>query len=205
MSRYTGPRIKKMRALGVDLPGLSRKSIERRPYPPGQHGPKATRRKLSDFARQLMEKQKIRLNYGLNETQLRRLMKEARRSKLAAGQKLLELLERRLDNVVFRAGLAPTIPAARQLVNHGHFQVNGRRVDIPSFRLRVGDEITMRERSKNLAIVVESLESHSPMKPEWLDVKADKRHIQMRDTPMADSVPFQIDVQLVVEYYSKRM
>jgi len=205
MSRYTGPRIKKMRALGVDLPGLSRKSIERRPYPPGQHGPKATRRKLSDFARQLMEKQKIRLNYGLSEAQLRLMVKEARRAKLATGEKLLELLERRLDNVVFRAGFASTIPAARQLVNHGHVKVNGRRVDIPSYRLRVGDEITLRDRSKNLAIVVEALESHSPLKPEWLELKSDARHAMLRDTPTADTVPFQIEVQLVVEYYSKRM
>lgn len=205
MSRYTGPRIKKMRALGVDLPGLSRKSIERRPFPPGQHGPKATRRKLSDYARQLMEKQKIRFNYGLSEAQLRLMVKEARRAKLATGEKLLELLERRIDNIVFRAGLAPTIPAARQLVNHGHFKINGRRVDVASYRLRVGDELTMRERSKNLAVVVESLESHSPLKPAWLDVKADARQITLRDTPTADTVPFQVEVQLVVEYYSKRM
>lgn len=205
MSRYTGPRLKKMRALGVDLPGLSRKSIERRPYPPGQHGPKAMRRKLSDFARQLTEKQKLRLNYGLNERQLRRYMKEARASKLATGDKLLELLERRLDNVVFRAGFAPTIPAARQLVNHGHFKVNGRRVDIASFRLRVGDEVTMRDRSKNLTVVVDALESHSPLRPEWLDVKGDGRQAMLRDVPTADTLPFQVDVQLVVEYYSKRM
>lgn len=205
MARYTGPRLKKMRALGVDLPGLSRKSIERRPYPPGVHGPKATRRKLSDFARQLMEKQKLRLNYGVTERHLRRMMVEARRSKLATGEKLLELLERRLDNIVFRAGFAPTIPAARQVVNHGHVLVNGKRVDIASYRVRPGDEVSLRERSKNLAIIVEALGSHSPMRPDWIEVQADKRKAIVRDIPTGDTVPFAVEIQLVVEYYSKRM
>ena len=128
MSRYTGPRVKRMRALGIDLPGLSRKSMWNRPYPPGVHGPKsARRRKMSDFKKQLLEKQKLRFNYGLNEGQFRRLYREAVHSKDPSGDKLVELLERRLDNFVFRAGFAPTIPAARQLVCHGHFLVNGSR------------------------------------------------------------------------------
>ncbi len=204
MSRYTGPRIKKMRALGVDLPGLSRKSIERRPYPPGMHGPKS-RRKLSDYARQLMEKQKLRLNYGVSERQLRRLMKEARGAKDPTGKKLIELLERRLDNVVFRAGFAHTIPAARQLVNHSHVRVNGRKVNIPSYRLRPGDVVSFRERSKNLTIVVDAVQSQSPLRPEWLDVAQNDRKASMRDLPTVESVPFAIDLQLVVEYYSKRL
>jgi len=120
MSRYTGPRLKKCRALDADLPGLTRKR-RKRTYPPGQHG-NNFRRKVSDYGRRLTEKQKIRFNYGLGEKQLRRLVSDARRSQLSTGDKLMELLERRLDNVVFRAGFAPTIPAARQLVNHGHFQ-----------------------------------------------------------------------------------
>lgn len=205
MSRYTGPRLKKMRGLGVDLPGLSKKSIERRPYPPGQHGPKAARRKLSDFARQLMEKQKLRLNYGIGERQLRRLVKEARGSKTATGDKLVQLLERRLDNVVFRAGFAPTIPSARQLVNHGHFTLNGQRVNIPSIRLRAGDEIVIREKSTKLAIVEEALASHSPLKPDWIDVRPEQRSVTVRDLPGGDAAPFPLDIQLVVEYYSKRM
>ncbi|RYZ60910.1 MAG: 30S ribosomal protein S4, partial [Proteobacteria bacterium] len=121
MSRYTGPRVKKMRALGVELPGLSRKKIERRPYPPGQHG--QARKKVSEFALRLHEKQKLRYNYGIGERQLRGLMTEALSSKTAPGKKLIELLERRLDNAVFRAGFALTIPAARQLVAHGHVLV----------------------------------------------------------------------------------
>ena len=143
MSRYTGPRVKVMRALGVDLPGLSRKSIERRPYPPGEHG-KAHRRKESVYGIQLKEKQKLKMNYGLTERQMRRLVKKARSSKLATGTRMLQLLESRLDNVVFRAGFAATIPSARQLVNHGHFMVNGRRVDIASYQVRSGDVLSFR-------------------------------------------------------------
>ena len=111
MSRYTGPRLRVMRALGIELPGLSRKSIENRPYPPGQHGLKQKRK--SDFGKQLIEKQKLRYNYGLNERQMRRMMAEARAGKGNTGEKMLELLERRLDNFVFRAGFAPTLIAAR--------------------------------------------------------------------------------------------
>ena len=140
MARYKGPRVKKLRALGVDLPGLSRKSRERRPYPPGQHG-NVGHKKTTEYGRRLMEKQKLRFNYNVSERQLRRLVKEARSSKTATGQKLLELLESRLDNVVFRAGFAPTIPAARQLTGHGHVTVNGKRVDIASYRVKQGDVI----------------------------------------------------------------
>lgn len=204
MSRYTGPRVKKMRALGVDLPGLSRKSIERRPYAPGQHG-QNRRRKVSDFGRQLAEKQKLRLNYGVSERQFRRIVTEARSAKLATGQKILELLERRLDNVVFRAGLAPTIPAARQLVNHGHITVNGRRVDIASYRVSAGDVIRPRERSLKLASISDSLSELSIARPDWMEWDANKMLARVTSVPTAASVPFPIDVQLVVEYYSKRL
>ncbi len=204
MARYTGPRVKKMRALGVSLPGLSRKTIERRPYPPGEHG-RARRRKPSDYSRQLKEKQKLRMNYGVGERQFRRLMAEAKNSRTATGQKLLELLERRLDNVVFRAGFAPTIPAARQIVSHGHIKVNGRRVNVPSFRVKAGDEITVRDKSKELAMVQGSLEDMWLSRPEWLDFAADSLTATVRDLPDASSVPFPVEVQLVVEYYAKRM
>ena len=154
MSRYTGPRVKKMRALNLDLPGLTRKSMWDRPFPPGVHGAKnVRRRKMSDYKKQLLEKQKLRLNYGLTERQFRRLYKEAVASRDPSGDKLLEFLERRLDNVVFRAGFAPTIPAARQLINHGHFQVNGKRVDIASYRVKPGEVISLRPRSQELVFV----------------------------------------------------
>jgi small subunit ribosomal protein S4 len=193
-----------MRALGLDLPGLSRKSIERRPQPPGQHG--ANRRnKLSDYARQLREKQKLRLNYGLSERQFMRLMEAAKRSTMPSGQKLGELLERRLDNVVFRSGIAATIPAARQLVNHGHTLVNGRKVNIASYQVSEGDVVTLRNRSKNLATVLESISGPGSMKPEWLDFDPATRTATVSELPDWGSVPFPVDFQLVVEFYSKRL
>ena len=206
MSRYTGPRVKRMRALGIDLPGLSRKSMWDRPYPPGVHGPKsARRRKMSDFKKQLLEKQKLRFNYGLSEGQFRRLYHEAVHSKEPSGDKLLELLERRLDNTVFRAGFAPTIPAARQLVCHGHFLVNGKRLDIPSYRVREGDVITLRERSKNLAAVEASLGDVRLARPDWLEFDEGSNTATVKGLPKVDSVPFPLEIDLVIEYYSKQL
>lgn len=204
MARYTGPRVKVLRSLGLDLPGLTSKSMQRRPSKPGQHGAKRKGRK-SDYGNQLSEKQKIRFNYGIGERQLRRYMKEARRSKQATGDKLAELLERRLDNVVFRAGYAKTIPQARQLVNHAHFIVNGKKVDIPSYRVNVGDKITLRTASENLGVIIESLESPSLTRPEWVDVDAGKKLANIKSMPTRDSIPFELDLQAVVEFYSKRM
>ncbi len=204
MSRYIGPRVKKMRALGLDLPGLSRKTMQKRPFPPGQHGQRRRGRR-SDYGIQLVEKQKLRYNYGLGERQLRRLMKEARRSKAATGDKLAELVERRLDNVLFRAGFAPTIPAARQMVNHSHFLVNGKKVNIPSFRVKVGDEITLRNRSKDLKIVEANLGQPSLSIPDWMEMDNSRKTARIRALPTVESIPFEVDLQAVVEYYSKRM
>jgi small subunit ribosomal protein S4 len=204
MSRYIGPRVKKLRALGVDLPGLSRKSHERRPQAPGQHGAKR-KRKVSDFGRQLAEKQKLRFNYGVGERQFRRLVLESRKSKMGAGDKLLELLERRLDNVVFRAGLAATIPAARQLVSHGHITVNGRRVNIPSYRVHVGDVIRPKDSSLQLHAVHASLGSPALSTPDWLEVDKSKLLTRVSALPDKAAIPFAIDIQLVIEHYSKRI
>jgi len=206
MSRYTGPRVKRMRALGLDLPGLSRKSMWDRPYPPGVHGPKsARRRKMSDFKKQLLEKQKLRYNYGLNEGQFRRLYHEAVHSKEPSGDKLLEFLERRLDNTVFRSGFASTIPAARQLVCHGHFLVNGKRLDIPSYRVREGDVITLRERSQNLATVEASLGDVRLARPDWIEFDEGNKSSTVKSLPKVDSVPFPLEIDLVIEYYSKQL
>ena len=206
MSRYTGPRVKRMRALGLDLPGLSRKSMWDRPYPPGVHGPKsARRRKMSDFMKQLLEKQKLRYNYGLNEGQFRRLYHEAVHSKEPSGDKLLEFLESRLDNTVFRAGFAPTIPAARQLVCHGHFLVNGKRLDIPSYRVREGDVISLRERSQNLAAVEASLGDVRLTRPDWIEFDEGNKTVTVKSLPKVDSVPFPLEIDLVIEYYSKQL
>lgn len=204
MSRYSGPRVKVMRALGLNLPGLSRKSIERRPYPPGQHGGDR-RRKESDYGRQLKEKQKLRANYGLGERQLRRLVVAARRSKVETGKKLIELLERRLDNTVFRAGFAPTIPAARQLVSHAHIMVNGKRVNIASYQVSAGDVITLRERSRKLQIVKDSLDNPALGRAEWISVNGGELTATIDSLPDETAVPFPIEVQLVVEYYARML
>lgn len=206
MSRYTGPRVKKMRALGIDLPGLSRKTMWNRAYPPGEHGPRnARRRKESDFKKQLAEKQKLRFNYGLTERQFRKLFVEAKKSRQPTPDQLLEYLERRLDNAVFRAGFAPTIPAARQLVRHRHIQVNGKRVDIPSFRLDVGDEFTLKPKSKELDVVKASLEKPSLQRPEWMRFDEGTLVARVAELPKPDAVPFPVEMQLIVEYYSKRL
>jgi len=205
MSRFIGPRLKVMRALGIDLPGLSRKTIEARPTPPGQHGNKASRKRRSDFGVKLLEKQKIRFNYGLTETQMRRLILDARKGKEPTGERLLQLLERRMDNVVFRAGFAPTVIAARQLVSHGHLMLNGKPANIPSIRLNVGDEITIKAKSKNIPMVVETIKQPSLERPEWLAWEAEKQLVKVAHLPALADVPFPVDVQLVVEYYANRV
>jgi small subunit ribosomal protein S4 len=193
-----------MRALGVNLPGLSRKSIDRRPQPPGQHGA-ARKGKMSDHKRQLMEKQKLRFNYGISEKHFRILFTEARKSAMATGDKLLELLERRLDNVVFRAGYAPTIPAARQLIAHAHLTVNGRKVDISSFRVKPGDVIRIRERSASMVCIETSLAAPALERPSWLEFNANDKSARITDMPTGSSVPFEVDVMQVVEFFSKRV
>ena len=202
MGRYTGPRVKKMRALGVELPGLSRKSIAKRPHRPGEHGQNSQRPK--DYKLRLLEKQKLRFNYGVSERQLRRIIREAIRSKTLTGDKIIELLERRLDNVVFRGGLAPTIPAARQLVNHNHMRVNNKRVNIASYRVKVGDVIRPREKSLKLdPIQIALLDGPELNHPEWLEFDESTVSIRIMSLPNAGSVPFPLELPLVIEYYSR--
>jgi small subunit ribosomal protein S4 len=149
----------------------------------------------------LREKQKLRLNYGLSEKQLRRTFKKALASKQPTGDKLVELLERRLDCLVFRAGFAPTIPSARQLVNHGHFNVNGRRARTGSMVLKAGDTIEVRQASRELAIIEDCCLVDLPIRPDWLDVTVEERKATVKGTP--DSAPFPFDAHLVVEFYSR--
>ncbi|MCW5605293.1 MAG: 30S ribosomal protein S4 [Burkholderiales bacterium] len=202
MSRYTGPRLKIMRALGIELPGLSRKSIENKPHPPGQHGLKPHRK--SEFGQQLIEKQKLRHNYGLNERQMRRLMAEARAGKGNTGEKMLELLERRLDNAVFRAGFAPTAIAARQLIGHRHVLLNGRIATIPSMRIRAGDEIRLKDKALKIPAVFDAIANPSLVRPEWIVFDETARAARVTRLPMADEVPFPVAIQQVVEYYANR-
>lgn len=205
MSINVGARLKIMRALGTDLPGLSRKTIENRPHPPGQHGANSARRRKSGYGLALIEKQKLRFNYGVSEGQLRTMMIEARRKNGPSGELLLQLLECRLDNAVFRAGLAPTIPAARQLVSHCHILLNGQRANIASIRLRVGDEVSLRERSRTMPMVLHSAAAPSLDRPEWLNYDPSTFTAKVTRLPEADEIPFPIEIQLVVEHYAKRM
>ena len=201
MSRYTGPRLKIIRRLGTPIPGLMRTDPDlRRPYPPGQHGP-TKRKKLSDYALRLMEKQKLRFHYGLSERQLRRYVAEAFAGKGNSGHMLLQLLERRLDNVVFRSGFAPTMAAARQMVLHRHVTVNGKRVNIPSFQVRPGDAIEPFQKSKMKDKVKEAQKDPNNLKvPDYLE--AADGIAKMKSLPERDSVPLDLDPQLIVEYYS---
>lgn len=200
MSRYTGPRVRIMRALGVNLPGLSAKTIDKRPHPPGQHGPR-TKRKTSLHGTRLREKQKLRFHYGLSERQLRTLAEAASRAKGATGAVLVELLERRLDNVVFRAGFARTMPAARQLVTHSHVLVNDRVLNIPSARLRRGDVVTIRPRAHE-AVRLQRAKGVPLASPDWLEVDADAFRVRLAALPDAGAVPFPIEMSHVVEFYS---
>ena len=179
-----------MRALGIDLPGLSRKSITNRPHPPGQHGPNSGRRRKSEYGLALMEKQKLRFNYGVSERQLRTMMVRARRKDGPSGEILLQMLECRLDNVVFRAGWAPTIPAARQLVSHCHILLNGKRASVASIRLKSGDQVSVRNRSQALSMIVNTSMLPSLERPEWLDYDEMKFTAKVTRLPEADEVPF---------------
>jgi small subunit ribosomal protein S4 len=203
MSRYIGPRVKVMRAFMEQIPGLSRKSIERKPYPPGQHG-QSRRRKASPYSLRLREKQRLRYYYGVSEPQLARVVREAQRAHATPTEAIIEMLERRLDNVVFRAGFAPTIPAARQLVGHGHVLVNGRRVDIPSFRVKEGDVVEPSERGKKMLIVADALANRTQPVPPWMSLEAPALQAQILQAPPATSILMNVNTYLVIEYYAQR-
>ena len=201
MSRYRGPRLRVVRRLG-ELPGLTRKSPKRQ-YPPGQHG--QGRRKRSEYAVRLEEKQKLRFNYGVTERQLLRYVRRARRSPGSTGQVLLQLLEMRLDNTVFRMGIAPTIPGARQLVNHGHITVNGRRVDIASYECRPGDVIGVRNRDASRKLVEQNLQFPGLANlPSHLEFDKTKLEGKVNSVIEREWIALQINELLVVEYYSRQ-
>lgn len=201
MSRYRGPRLRIVRRLG-DLPGLTRKSA-RRAYAPGQHG--QNRKKRSEYAIRLEEKQKLRFNYGLTETQLLRYVRRARRVTGSTGQVLLQLLEMRLDNTVFRMGMAPTIPAARQLVNHGHVTVNGRVVNIASYQCRPGETIAVRDREASRKMVETNLQYPGLANlPSHLEFDKNKMVGKVNSVVEREWVALQINELLVVEYYSRQ-
>ncbi|MDR0959797.1 MAG: 30S ribosomal protein S4 [Propionibacteriaceae bacterium] len=201
MARYTGPLTRKSRRLGVDLVGND-KAFDRRPYPPGMHG--RGRTKDSEYSQQLKEKQKARFSYGVLEKQFRRYYEEATRSNLKTGDILLQILESRLDNVIYRAGLAATRRQARQLVSHGHFLVNGQKVNIPSFRVTQHDIIDVRPKSVDLHPFLIARELHGERTvPAWMDVRLSQMRIIIHQLPTRDQIVIDLQEQLIVELYSR--
>ena len=203
MARYTGAKTKKSRRLGVMLIG-SEKSFERKNYPPGVHGPRSARRKQSDYALAMAEKQKLRYQYGLLERQFRKYYEEARRRRGVTGETMLQLLECRLDNVVFRMGLAKTRDGARQMVGDGHVQVNGRKVDIPSFQVGPGDKITVRDSTRSQSLARKNLErTQITQPPVWMTFDRDQMVGEMNYVPSRDEIQPVVNEQLIVELYSR--
>jgi small subunit ribosomal protein S4 len=200
MARYTGPTWKISRRLGISLSGTG-KELEKRPYAPGQHGPNQ-RKKLTEYGLQLQEKQKLRHMYGVNERQFRNLFDKAGKMPGIHGENFLILLESRLDNLVYRLGLARTRRQARQLVNHGHILVDGSRVDIPSYRVTPGQTISVREKSRNLDIIKEAVELNNFV-PDFLTFDADKLEGTFTRLPERSELPAEINEALIVEFYSR--
>lgn len=191
------------RRAGQPLCGSAKCPAIKRPHPPGMHGEK-TRRRVSEYGRQLLEKQKLRFIYGVHERQLKRYLQTARRSRGGTGERLLQLLECRLDNIVYRLGLAPTLPAARQLVTHGHIEVNGRKLDIPSYVVQVGETVGVREKSRNLDVIVQSVEARGGVgTPDYLTFDAERRQGELVRLPSKEEIPVPIDDSLIIEYYAR--
>jgi small subunit ribosomal protein S4 len=205
MSRYTGPRARVSRRLGVNIFGTKGEmvALDRRPYPPGEHGRDRRRGNASDYLLQLTEKQKARFTYGLTEKQFRRLYDEANRRQGVTGENMLRYLELRLDNVVYRAGWGVTRPQSRQLVNHGHITVNGKRVDIPSYRVRKGDVVGLSNKAKAMIVVTQNRDVLDRALPAWLETGAEGAQVTVRELPMREHIDVPVREQLIVELYSK--
>ena len=202
MARYTGPRSKIARKFGEPIYGPD-KVLEKKNYPPGIHGLNKRRKKTSEYGIQLREKQKVKYTYGLLERQFRNTFKKADSKKGVTGVVLLQLLESRLDNVVFRLGLAPTRAAARQLVSHRHIVVNDKVCNIPSYQIKPGDIVGVRERSKSLEVVNNALSGFNHSKYPWLEWDADAMAGKFMSIPEREDIPENIKEQLIVELYSK--
>ncbi|MCH5334495.1 MAG: 30S ribosomal protein S4 [Alistipes sp.] len=202
MGKYIGPKSKIARKFGEAIYGAD-KVLEKRNYPPGQHGPARKRKKVSEYGTQLNEKQKAKYTYGLLEKQFSRTYEIAARMGGITGENLLKLLEGRLDNVVYRLGIAPTRAAARQLVSHRHICVNGKPVNIPSYSLRAGDIVSVREKSKSLEVITESLSGAGRSRYSWLEWDAASMSGKFMQYPEREDIPENIKEQLIVELYSK--
>ncbi len=204
MARYTGPKVKISRRLGVNVYENSKgdRALERRPFPPGEHG-HARRRQPSEYLLQLQEKQKAKYIYGVLEKQFANTYKEANKAKGVTGENLLRMLEQRLDNVVYRAGWAATRPQARQFVNHGFVDVNGRRLDIPSYRTKVGDVVSLRDKHRQLIIIQHNIDTLDRITPGWLDKGDGGFQVTVSDLPTRAQIDVPVREQLIVELYSK--
>ena len=206
MATYRGAKARKMRRFQEVMFRAPKYHgiIEKRPNPPGQHGPKARRGKKSEYGKRLEEKQKLRFRYNVLEKQMRRYVKRAFNSKGVSGHALYQILESRLDNAVYRLGFATTIWAARQLVNHGHILVNGKKVDIPSYEIKVGDTISLKEKMKNNQQIKDAL-NYCPASliPPYFESDREKFTGKYISIPNREDIPEKIDEQLIVEYYSK--
>ena len=209
MARYTGPvcRLCRREKMKLFLKGAKcdtmKCPIERRPYPPGDHGRTQLRRKDSEYLVQLREKQKARRIYGLMEKQFRNLYQEANRQKGVTGENLLRMLELRLDNVAFRAGWGASRSQARQLVRHGHVKVNGRRVTIPSYSLRKGDVVELNDKAKAMIVIRHNIDVLDRAVPPWLEAAAERSQVSVRDLPLREHIDVPVREQLIVELYSK--
>src|SRR5436189_1644341 len=203
MARYTGPKTRISRRFGVAIFGPS-KALERKNYGPGMHGPKGSRRKQSEYAVALAEKQKLRYQYGVLERQFRRYFSIALSKRGVTGETLLQLLETRLDNVVYRLGFANSRSAARQMVSHGHVQVNGRNVNIASYNVKAGDEVTVKDKPKSRQLALRNLEltQIAPV-PDWLIANRDALSGKVSRIPTRDEMQPMVNEQLIVELYSR--
>jgi small subunit ribosomal protein S4 len=205
MSRYTGPKARVARRLGTNIFGTKGETIalDKRPYPPGEHGRSRRRTTASEYLLQLQEKQKARYTYGLTERQFRNLYAEASRRSGVTGENMLSYLELRLDNVVYRTGWAATRPQARQFVGHGHVSVNGRRVTIPSYRVSAGDVVSVREKSRAMAAFQWNVDVLDRVPPVWLDAVEEGWAANVVSLPTREQIDVPIREQLIVELYSK--
>jgi small subunit ribosomal protein S4 len=202
MARYRGPKSKIARKFGEPIFGPD-KVFEHKNYPPGMHGASARRRKVSEYGLQLKEKQKAKYTYGVLEKQFRNLFEKASSAKGVTGEVLLQMLESRLDNVVFRMGIAKSRAAARQFVSHKHIVVNGKVTNIPSYQVKPGDIVGVRERSKSMEEITDSLHSRRSAQYEWLEWDGDKLTGKFLNMPEREEIPENIKEQLIVELYSK--
>jgi small subunit ribosomal protein S4 len=205
VARYTGPRARVSRRLGTNIFGTKGETaaLEKRPYPPGEHGRTRRRGNVSEYLLQMQEKQKARFTYGLSEKQFRNLYEEANRKEGVTGENMLRFLELRLDNVVYRSGWAATRPQARQFVGHGHVSVNGKRVDIPSYRVRKGDVVTLRDKARKMIVVEWNRDVLDRNPPAWLESGDEGYSVTVRELPVRAQIDVPVREQLIVELYSK--